>query len=195
MYGITEGGIFAIDCPHHTGLHVSEDLVIPEVVDADGRPVPDGEPGDRLLITNLIGRTLPLIRYELGDVVRATREPCACGRMLLRFTEVQGRRDDTLTLPAPDGSTISVHAIAIRSPLATVAGLQRYQVVHDDTGLHVRIALRPDAAADTADEIARRLDEALRAAGAVPPAIAVEPVTAFETTGLGKHRLVISRCR
>ena len=42
---------------------------IVENVDADGRPVPDGEPGARLLVTSLFNRTQPLIRLELADAV------------------------------------------------------------------------------------------------------------------------------
>src|SRR5215218_2934341 len=53
-----------------TGMHLFEDLVIPEVVDNDYRPVPLGHSGDRLLVTVLFSRTIPLIRYELTDRLR-----------------------------------------------------------------------------------------------------------------------------
>lgn len=193
MYGTTEGGVFGIDCAEHAGIHVSEDLILPEVLDAEGRPVPDGEPGERLLITSLVGRTLPLIRYELGDVVRATREPCACGRTLLRLTELQGRRDDSLTLRTPAGTTTTIHAIAIRSPMASVTGLQRYQLIHDGSGIEVRVKLRSDAPHGTPDEIQRRIEVALTRAGAAPPPIEVIESDDFIVTGIGKHRLVIDR--
>jgi phenylacetate-coenzyme A ligase PaaK-like adenylate-forming protein len=191
MYGTTEGGVFGIDCTMHAGIHISEDLILPEILDSDGKPVAAGEPGQRLLITSLVGRTLPLIRYELDDVVCVTREPCACGRTLLRVTELQGRRDDALRLPAVGGGTTTVHAIAIRSPLAAVTGLQRYQVIHDAGGIHVRVILRADGLDGTLDEIRRRIHAALTAAGAAPPPIDVTESDNFIVTGIGKHRLVI----
>jgi phenylacetate-coenzyme A ligase PaaK-like adenylate-forming protein len=193
MYGTTEGGVFGIDCTAHTGIHISEDLVLPEILDAEGKPVADGEPGERLLITSLVGRTLPLIRYELGDIVRATREPCTCGRTLLRITELQGRRDDALELPATTGGVTTVHAITLRSPMAAVPGLQRYQIIHDISGLQVRVILRAEAPDGTLDEIRRRLHTALTGAGTVPPTIEVTETEDFITTGIGKHRLVIDR--
>jgi len=55
-------------------MHLFEDLVLAEVVDANGRPVPPGVSGDRLLVTVLFSRTLPLIRYELTDRVRLATE-------------------------------------------------------------------------------------------------------------------------
>ena len=51
-------------------MHLFEDLVIPEVVDDLYRPVPPGQTGDRLLVTVLSSRTIPLIRYEITDRVR-----------------------------------------------------------------------------------------------------------------------------
>jgi putative adenylate-forming enzyme len=192
MYGTTEGGVFGIDCTAHAGIHISEDLILPEILDADGNPVAAGEPGRRLLITSLVGRTLPLIRYELGDVVCATREPCVCGRTLLRVTELQGRRDDALTLPTRGGAgTTTVHAITVRSPLAAVTGLQRYQIIHDTAGIHVRVILRTDAVDGTLDEIRHRIHSALADAGATPPPIDVTESDNFLVTGIGKHRLII----
>ena len=52
-----------------TTASTSEDGVIAENVDADGDPVPDGEPGARLLVTNLANRVQPLIRLEVADAV------------------------------------------------------------------------------------------------------------------------------
>jgi phenylacetate-CoA ligase len=39
-YAATETGIMAVDCEHRSGMHIAEDLVVLEVVDADNRPVP-----------------------------------------------------------------------------------------------------------------------------------------------------------
>ena len=62
VYAATETGGVAAECRHHHGMHLFEDLVIPEVVDNDYRPVPLGQSGDRLLVTVLFRRTIPLIR-------------------------------------------------------------------------------------------------------------------------------------
>src|SRR6266536_4866161 len=66
-YAATETGGIAAECHQHRGMHLFEDLVIPEVVDDDYRPVPPGQTGDRLLVTVLSNRTIPLIRYEMTD--------------------------------------------------------------------------------------------------------------------------------
>ena len=110
IYGATETGAYAAaECSRHTGLHLFEDQVLVEVVDDDHRPVPDGDPGSRLLITNLYNRTQPLIRYELNDLVTVSPDPCPCGRPFPLLKSIEGRSDDVLEMPARDGGTIKVH--------------------------------------------------------------------------------------
>jgi phenylacetate-CoA ligase len=103
VYAATETGGIAAECEQHTGMHLFEDLVLAEVVDADGRPAPPGVTGDRLLVTVLFSRTLPLIRYELTDRVRLATEPCPCGRPFRLLAAVEGRTDQLLRLPGRDG--------------------------------------------------------------------------------------------
>src|SRR5262249_62337873 len=50
LYATTEG-LFGSEC-EAGAIHLFEDMVIVENVDEDGRPVPDGERGARLLVTN-----------------------------------------------------------------------------------------------------------------------------------------------
>ena len=50
-YTATETGIMAVDCEHRSGMHIAEDLVVLEVVDAENRPVLPGSQGARMLAT------------------------------------------------------------------------------------------------------------------------------------------------
>ena len=56
VWGCSEGA-FAFPCGLDAGLHLPDDLVIVESVDADGQPMPPGQPGDAILLTNLYNRT------------------------------------------------------------------------------------------------------------------------------------------
>jgi phenylacetate-CoA ligase len=78
-------------CPHFAGSHVNLDLARVEIVDDRYRPVPDGEAGARLLVTNLYNTVVPLIRYELGDAATMSRSPCPCGSPLPLVQSVAGR--------------------------------------------------------------------------------------------------------
>lgn len=93
-YGCTEIGSIAHRCPSGT-LHLNPEHVIVELVDADGRPVPPGQPG-RVILTGLHNRAMPLIRYDVGDWAVRAESPCPCGRQpgLSGLRVVAGRTRD-----------------------------------------------------------------------------------------------------
>jgi phenylacetate-CoA ligase len=79
VYGCTEG-LWGAECEHHQGIHLFEDTTLVENIDGDGQPVPAGQPGARLLVTNLHNRVQPLLRLEVTDLVTLDPDPCPCGR-------------------------------------------------------------------------------------------------------------------
>jgi phenylacetate-coenzyme A ligase PaaK-like adenylate-forming protein len=125
LYAMTEAGILGSHCDHHSGIHLFEDQAIVEVVDEQGRPVPDGQVGHKLLVTNLVLRTQPLIRYEVSDMVAVAGERCPCGRPFRLLRAIEGRNDDILYLPAAAGGTAAVHPLALRTALAGIPWLAR----------------------------------------------------------------------
>jgi phenylacetate-CoA ligase len=109
--------VLTAECDQHRGMHLFEDLLIPEVVDDGYRPVPPGESGSRLLVTVLSSRTIPLIRYEMTDRVRLATQPCPCGRPFRLVESIEGRTDDVLVLPAAGGGTVQIHPVVFHQVL------------------------------------------------------------------------------
>jgi len=100
IYGLSEiaGPGVSYDCCAFDGLHVCEDYFYPEIIDPDTlEPVPDGQFGE--LVFTCIGKeALPLVRYRTRDISALVREPCACGRTLVRMRKPVGRSDDMLII-------------------------------------------------------------------------------------------------
>ena len=109
-YGLQEVGAVAFECELGS-WHVSAESIFLEVI-RDGRPAGDGEYGE-LVATTLDSMTMPVIRYCTGDVVRAARMSCPCGRGPPVMAPVLGRVDDFLE--AADGRLIP--------PAETIAAL------------------------------------------------------------------------
>lgn len=192
-YASTETGMLAGDCEQHAGLHVFSDQVLLEVVDDDHRPVPPGRVGSRVLVTNLINRSQPLIRIELDDLVAVAPDPCPCGRPYPLLEGVDGRSDDVLELPGLAGGTVPVHPLAIRTPLGAITAIREYRVVREPDALRVEAVLTENGAS-VGDEVENRLRAALAERGARAPSIVVEPVAAIPRhPGSGKRRLIESR--
>ncbi len=128
-YGATECPVMAVEC-RHGGLHLNEDVCIVETVDARGAPVPDGTPGAQVLVTNLLNRAQPLIRYQLGDrVTLHAHGGCACGSPLRRI-QVEGRVDDTLVLEDAHGRPQAHPPIPLEVVFLGVPGLRQFQLIH-----------------------------------------------------------------
>ena len=159
-YGLTEIGIFGSDDAYHRGIHAFEDLFILEVLDERGRPVAPGGTGHSARLTNLTNRTLPLVRYEVSDLLTLAEEPCPCGRPFRLVRSVEGRSDDILELAGAGGRTVRVHPLHLRSPMAALGEVRQYQFLLERDGLHLAVALRPGVELGPAAE---RIRAALRA--------------------------------
>ena len=101
IYGLSEiiGPGVSVECVEaKNGLHIFEDHFIPEVIDPQtGESLPYGEIGE-LVFTTLTKEAFPLIRYRTRDLSILYREPCKCGRNLVRMGRITGRSDDMLII-------------------------------------------------------------------------------------------------
>ena len=179
VYASTETLYIASSMPPHRDLYVYDDLAIVEVVDEENRPVPPGRPGYKLLVTNLVNRIQPLIRYELSDSVIFAAGADPGGLPFSRIAAVDGRSDDILRLPASRGGEIAIHPYRLREPFATLTGVRQYQIVQRAGGLEVRVVLDRSAVPETPERVRTALVRAVTEAGAVPPPLEVTPVEAI----------------
>lgn len=189
-YGACEFMSTAISCPEDW-LHVNCDWGFLEPVDADHRPVPPGEQSHTVLVTNLVNRVQPVLRYDLGDSVVTRPDPCACGNPFPAI-RAQGRASEALTFRDKTGEPVEVAPIALAGVVDRAPGLELAQVVQTGpAALSVRV--RPAHQADP-ERVWRAIhDEIQRFMGTHD----LQHVTVTRATDLpqqsagGKYRLII----
>lgn len=131
-YGAVEGGIIAFQCPEGS-WHLSADQLILEI------DRPDDEGNGRVIITPLLNRAMPLVRYELGDVGKLIPGKCACGRTLPRFKLTQGRISDVVLTPR--GKTASTDFFDFMAKSLIPHGLRQFRIIQKSvTHLHIQMA-------------------------------------------------------
>ena len=139
-YCMTEGGEVAMthNCPH---LHINDDWIIVEPVDADLHPMGHSDEWSQgVLITDLTNYVQPIIRYYVNDMVRVlpSDEPCSN----LPILKVQGRTFPVFTVA---GKTYSVAGLYSKAKVwPDLVNFQFVQV--DDDTLQVRGVCKSDSA-------------------------------------------------
>ena len=90
LYGATEAGVLFMECPagrlHHNARHSHIELV-----DVGGGL-------SRVVVTTLGRQWMPLLRYDIGDLVRVA-DGCTCGRPVEGYVlaRVEGRGNDAIS--------------------------------------------------------------------------------------------------
>ena len=122
-WGMTEVGPLAAECVANPGgLHILETECIAELIDpATAQPFDlqntTAPIRGELVITNLGRIGSPMIRYRTGDIVELDRQPCPCGRPLMRLKGgILGRVDDMLTIRGNNVFPTAVEAILREFP-------------------------------------------------------------------------------
>jgi phenylacetate-coenzyme A ligase PaaK-like adenylate-forming protein len=176
-WGCSEGATaVGVGC---RGMHLSDDLAIFELVDAEGEPVPAGVRSAKIYLTNLCNHALPLIRYEITDEMTLLDEPCSCGSAHRRIDDIQGRMDDTFTY----GAGIRVHPIVFRSVLGRERNILEYQVRQTERGaaLAIRCAYDVDI-----PSLRREIERELGVLGLPEPEVTIAEVEQFQRLPTGK---------
>lgn len=201
-YGCEEVSLIASECEEHNGLHVNADSLYHEIDRSGGRtpPVCAGveansnehrgltppAPG-ALLVTDLVNRAMPLIRYQVGDVVVPSSRRCKCGRGLPLLERVEGREADYVVTPA--GNLIS--GISLTENFANlVPGTAQMQIVQESV---TQLRIRMVAGDGFGDASRAKVAELVRDTFGAGVEHELELVDAIPQEPSGKYRFCISK--
>ena len=114
-----------------------------ENVDAEGNPVPAGEPGAKAAChVPLQSRAA---YHKAGDLgcITIDSEPCSCGRTLARARAIEGRIDDVLKFVARNGGRIRVHPIEF-GIVTRDREVREFQVLQEGPSVRILVVPRPE---------------------------------------------------
>ena len=122
LYGTREFGIAAGEAPGLTGMHINPLSTLIEFLGPNGTPTEPGTPG-QIIVTDLLNRAQPMIRYRIGDV-GIPMEPNGPGGCGLPRMEIQAGRETDLVI-TPDGNFVCGAALT----LITANGISKLQYI------------------------------------------------------------------
>jgi phenylacetate-CoA ligase len=152
-YGSTETNSLGLVCECGS-LHLTEDRHYFEVVDPErGTPLPDGTSGE-LVLTSLVTRSMPLLRYRTGDLVTIGAADCGCGSPR-RTLAHHGRVTEQLELDDQ-----RINKLALEEVILSTPGTGLYYAAGAVGGrIEVRVECTGDAAAVCAEVADRVISE------------------------------------
>jgi len=183
-YGGRDAGFIAHECAA-SGMHITAEDIIVEIIGRDGRPLPAGQPGE-IVITHLATRDFPFIRYRTGDVAVLDDKNCSCGRGLPLLREIQGRTTDFIV--AKDGTIM--HGLALIYVVRDVPGVKEFKIIQESRDYtRVQIVTLPefnDADLHTIQYgMIERLGEGVR--------VDIDQVDSIASEASGKFRYIVSK--
>ncbi len=183
-YGTGERLVVAHQCEHGT-YHLNPGFGILQVQRSDGQPAAPGEVGD-FILSGLSNRSMPLIRYAIGDRGALRSESgCPCGRNLPALEVVEGRKDDSLiTAEGRVMPRAGLDQVYEFSP--NIEQCQLYQRVPGQ--VVVRVVRRPGYT----DEDSHRLLSELRKRVGEGTEITIEFRDSIPLAASGKYRFIVS---
>jgi phenylacetate-CoA ligase len=186
LYGCEEVGLIATECEKHDGMHIDMDNNYVELLDVNGNDVAPGEDG-AVVVTSLLNKSMPLIRYKMGDVASFAARSCTCGRTLPLMNNISGRVADFLV--RKDGSVVAGVSLVERT-LTKFPGIAQMQIVQEDLDTIVlKIARDPEYNAATERALIQEFKESVGEHNE----IRIEFVTAIPQERSGKFRFAISK--
>ncbi len=174
------------ECSERSGMHLWEDVVYTELVDARTQEViaeGEGVP----VYTHLERTSQPMIRLWSGDLARVTSEPCPCGRTYRRLPDgVYGRIDDMLLVRG-----VNVYPNVIENALGSVPGVgPEYRILVERPAELDVLTLEVESD-DGAVEIVVR--DRVKAACGVTPNVVIHAPNTLPTTEFKSRRVVDRR--
>lgn len=181
FYGSREVNNLASECSVHEGMHIFASGRIVEIVDKEGRPVPDGENGF-IVVTDLTNFCFPFIRYLNGDMGVIDREMCSCGRGYPLLKEITGRASEIICI-----NNKFIHGEFFTHLFYGNSEIRQFQVIQEsDHNIRIRLVANGNKT-DTAI-IASKINEVADA----DIHIDIEFVDTIPPLKSGKYQLIIN---
>lgn len=167
IYGLSEimGPGVAFECSAQAGMHINEDKYYPEIIDPDtGKVLPYGQQGE-LVFTCIRKEALPLIRYRTQDIAVLSKEPCSCGRTLIKMSKPAGRTDDMLIIRGVNVFPSQIESVLLELEMTAPNYLLLVSREGNMDRLEVQVEMTPEMFSDAVrglEDIERRIKSALQ---------------------------------
>lgn len=152
VYATADLGAIAYETSAKEGLVVDEGVIVEIVRPGTNDPVAEGEVGE-VVVTNLMSKSYPLIRFGTGDLSAVLAGQSPCGRTNMRIKGWMGRADQTTKVKG-----MFVHPGQINEVVKRFAEIKRGRLVVSNDDNRDAMTLQVEVE-NSSDDLAKAIGE------------------------------------
>ena len=177
-YGLAEQIVMFGDCENHTHLHNYFEYGYVELLDTDKFYI------KKIIGTNLHNKTMPIIRYETGDLAIVDDSNCDCKRNGITIKNIIGRNDNSVE--CPDKSKIPT--VNFYTMLEDYIEISNWQIIYNSQELSLNYISNNTISNQRINELKKRLVQRVKHTGFK---IKINKVKDLQKTIEGKLKTII----
>jgi phenylacetate-CoA ligase len=124
-YGLAEQIVMFGDCEKHTHLHNYFEYGYVELLDTDRPNI------KKIIGTNLHNKTMPIIRYDTGDLAIVDDSRCKCSRNGSTIKNIIGRHDQLIRTP----NGYDIPSVNFYTMFEHYLEIDQWQITYDDKNI------------------------------------------------------------
>lgn len=125
-YGLAEQIVMFGDCEKHTHLHNYFEYGYVELLDTDRPNI------KKIIGTNLHNKTMPIIRYDTGDLAIVDDSNCKCSRNGITIKNIIGRHDQLIRTP----NGFDMPSVNFYTMFEHYLEIDQWQITYDDENIN-----------------------------------------------------------
>ena len=125
-YGLAEQIVMFGDCEKHTHLHNYFEYGYVELLDTDRPNI------KKIIGTNLHNKTMPIIRYDTGDLAIIDDSNCKCSRNGITIKNIIGRHDQLIRTP----NGFDMPSVNFYTMFEHYLEIDQWQITYDDENIN-----------------------------------------------------------
>ena len=125
-YGLAEQIVMFGDCENHTHLHNYFEYGYVELLDTDRPNI------KKIIGTNLHNKTMPIIRYDTGDLAIVDDSNCKCSRNGITIKNIIGRHDQLIRTP----NGYDIPSVNFYTMFEHYLEIDQWQITYDDENIN-----------------------------------------------------------
>ncbi len=154
-YGLAEQIVLMGDCENHSHLHNYFEYGFIELLDTDQPNI------KRIIGTNLHNKTMPILRYDTGDLALIDNSKCKCRRNGISIKNIIGRNDQSIKTP----NGYEIPSVNFYTMFEHYLEINQWQITYDNININFNYSSNENLKDQELDQLRAKIESRINNSG------------------------------